>query len=51
MTLSVLSQITVGVVNTTFNLTSTQTVDDNVDNNAQIISLRVEKRADLTVSL
>ena len=51
VTLFVLSQLMVGVVNTTFNLTSTQTVDDYVDNNAQIISMKVEKRADLTVSL
>ena len=51
VTLFVLSQLMVGVVNTTFNLTSTQIVDDYVDNNAQIISMKFEKRADLTVSL
>ena len=51
VTLFVLSQLTGGVVNTTFNLTSPQAVDDYVDNNAQIISMKVEKRADLTVSL
>lgn len=36
---------------TTFRLTSEQTQDDNPDNDMQTVSLIVERRADLTVSV
>lgn len=51
VTLSVKTDLVVGGVETTFRLTSEQTQDDNPDNDMQTVSLIVERRADLTVSV